>query len=126
MAATVPSFTEGRNKRTVVILSESKGTPKCCSYQKTGTGIPCIHGIDVLSEKYGTSNLHKFVDERHLNSTWKEQYQNLTISLHSPNDFDSVMILEKRAAVADDNVNIPKAILPPNGIPVHGTGKRRN
>lgn len=80
----------------------------------------------MVCEKHGSKNVHKFVEKRHLTSSWKYQYQNLAFFLPSPNDFDAVMIIENIAVVSGDNMNIPESILPPRDRRVTVTGKLRN
>ena len=125
MEATAQSFTDGSRRRVVKLSSQPNTPPSCCSYSKNGSGVPCLHGIAVLSEKHGSPNLHKFIDKRHLTSAWHEQYTDITFPLPSQHDVDNVMVLAKRAVVKGDNLQIPKAIPPPRGRPVKGTGKRR-
>ena len=66
MKATVTSFTDGSVRRLEILKEAPSESPECCAYSKMNTGIPCLHGIVVLSEKYGASNLNNFIHPRHL------------------------------------------------------------
>lgn len=111
-------------KDEMCISSQSHVPPACCAYSNTGSGIPCLDGIAVVCEKHASANLYKLLDKRHLTSSWKEQYSNLTFTLPSQDDVASVSILAKSAVVAGDILNVTKAIAPPRGRPITGTGKR--
>ena len=125
MKATVTSLTDRSVRRLMILKEDPSETPQCCAYSKMNTGIPCLHGIAVLSEKYGASTLYKFIHPRHLTTAWKEQYEGLDFQLPVQSDVDSVVRAAKRSVVKGRNLQVPKALPPPRGRPVKGTVKRK-
>ena len=125
MEATVRSQTDGSVVRRVVLSRETHKPPSCCSYATSGSGFPCLHGVGVLSEKHGSSNLYKFIEKRHLTHAWRKQYENVSFSLPHQSSVDDVMIAAKKMVVSGNNLQVPKAIPPPRGRPVKHAGKRR-
>lgn len=50
-------------------------------YSALGGGYPCFHDVAVLSETFGSLNLHKYVTTRYMSSTWINQYEYVTFPL---------------------------------------------
>ena len=73
MEATIRSYTNGSSQRMVSCAESSQTPPLCCAYSQQSTGFPCLHGVAFIAEKHSSTNVHMFVDRRHLNSTWKGQ-----------------------------------------------------
>lgn len=125
MEATVRSQVDGSITRTVTISDLPQTPPRCCAYSEKGSGFPCLHGVAVICEKYGTSNLYKFIERRHLTTTWKTQYENIFFSLPHQSLVDDVILAAKRQVISGKHLQVPKAIPPPRGRPVKNAGKRR-
>lgn len=125
MEATVRSETDASVERHVVLSDSPQTVPSCCAYSKLGTGYPCFHGVAIIAERFGSTNLYRFVDEKHLSSTWSKQYEEVSFNSPSQHDVDSVMMHAKRLVATGANLNVPKAIPPPRGRPVKNAGKRR-
>ena len=124
MQATVSSYTDPSQSRLVKLMIND-GIPLCCSYSNDGSGYPCLHGIAMLLHKYGPNELYKFIEIRHHTSSWKEQYAGYTFNIPDQCDVNQVLILAKTLVAKGDNVNVPKALPPPRGRPVHNAGKRK-
>lgn len=90
--ATVQSFVDSPLLRHVVICSKVQVPPSCCQYSQSGDGFHCYHSAAVLSEKYGAMNIWKFIAVRHLTSTWKEQYFNISCTVPAQHKVDSVIM----------------------------------
>lgn len=125
MEATVKSYTNGSQSRLVRLSIEKQKVPSCCAYSKVKNGYPCLHGMAVLTEKHGRTNIHNFIDKRHLSMKWKDQYENVSFDLPTQADVDRIMVHAKVIVAKGENVRIPKALPPPRGRPVKGAGKRK-
>lgn len=125
MEATVSSCADGSLTRRVRISEAPQQPPICCGYSTNGDGLPCFHIVAVLCEKYGTSNIHRFVAESHLAAKWKDLYDNVSFTLPSQTDVDAVISAAKISVLTGANLSIPKALPPPRGRPVKNAGIRR-
>lgn len=125
MEATVRSFTDGSVCRRVVLSRTPQTVPECCAYSKDDSGFPCLHGVAVLAEKYGATNLHRFVHSRHLTKQWKLQYNGVSFPLPIQSDIDAVFTTAKTLVSTGNCIEVPKAIPPPRGRPTKNTGKRK-
>lgn len=115
---------DGSQLRTVFISATPQTPPSCCAHSTKGEGFPCWHATAVISEKYGSVNLHKFTAKRHLTETWKRQYSNVEFETPSQASMDKVMRGARLLLECGDNVQVPKALPPPRGRPVKNAGKR--
>ena len=104
---------------------EKQTPPVCCDYSKVDDGYPCHHGVAAIIDKYGTSNLHKFINVRHLSETWKETYKGLEFRLPDQSQVDAVMVEAKKLVASGKNLRVPKAIPPTRGRPGKDAGKRK-
>ena len=84
-----------------------------------------MYGVAVLCEKYGSSNIHRFVEQRNKTEQWKKTYADVVFPLPSQADVDDVISKAKLIVLTGENVNIPKALPPPRGRPVKNAGVRR-
>ena len=125
MEATVASQHNGTVLRLVRLSNNSQTPPSCCAYSTNGSGIPCWYGVAVLLEKYGPSNLYRFIEARHLTSAWVMQYANVEYSLPSQARVDDILLNAKKLVGTKENLQIPKALPPPRGRPVQRAGRRR-
>lgn len=115
MEATVLSRKEVSARRHVVISSEPQTPPSCCAYSKVGDGFPCLYGVAVICEKYGSVNIHKF---------WKKQYEGVYFKVPPQYKIDKVIEAAKLSVVAKQNIQIQKALAPPRGRPSKDAGMR--
>lgn len=125
MEASVASYTDGSIRRHVRLPLSHGEVPKCCGYSELPDGYPCLHGVSVLCEKFGSSNIHNFVEPRNLTSQWKKIYNDVTFPYPSQADVDDVISKAKLLVLSGENMNIPKALPPPRGRPVKNAGVRR-
>ena len=125
MEATVTSCTDVALQRRVRLSDARQSPPVCCGYSSNGDGIPCFHGVAVLCEKYRTANIHRFIAEKHLAARWSELYMDVSFTLPSQSDVDSVISRAKVSVIAGTNLTIPKSLPPPRGRPVKNAGVRR-
>lgn len=125
MEATVRSQTDGSVLCRVVLRDTPQSPSLCCSHAQKGTGFSCVHGIAVLSEKFGVNNLHKFVAERHFTKTWRKEYENCTFQLPRQARVDEVIRSAKKLVGSGKNVHVPKATPTPRGRPAKNAGKRQ-
>ena len=109
-----------------VVLSLLPQTPpSCCAYSQTSDEIPCYHGTAALTYKHGACNLHKFISNRHLTSTWKQLYHEQHFNVPLQHDVDAVVLAAKMHVASGDYLQSPKALPPPRGRPVKNAGVRR-
>lgn len=125
MEATVLSRKDASQRRHVVLSTSDHTPPSCCSFSKLGDGFPCLHGVAVICEKYGSVNLHKFIAPRHISSSWKRQYENVNFTVPPQDKIDNVIQSAKRLVAMKQNLQIPKALPPPRGRPSKDAGIRR-
>lgn len=125
MEATVLSHTDATKRCHVKLQSEKHTPPLCCAYSLNCSGFPCYHAVAVLCEKHGAVNLHKFISERHLTTTWKRQYNGFSFDVPHQSAVDLVRLDARRLVAQNSNVRIPVALAPPRGRPVKNAGTRK-
>ncbi len=111
--------------RRVVLSPLPQTPPSCCAYSRTGDGLPCLHGVAVICHKHGASNVHKFIDDRHLSIHWKALYEGKEFLLPPQHEVDNVILAAKRHVLSGDYLQSPKALAPPRGRPVKNAGVRK-
>lgn len=105
----------GSSLHMVSLAESSQTTPLCCSYSEQGTGFPCLHGAAVIAEKYGSTNVHIFIDRRHLTFTWKEQYKDMRFRLPEQAGIDQIFLSAKKLVALDNHLQVRKALASPEG-----------
>lgn len=103
MEGTAGSFTDGSIFRRIYLGTETQKTPSCCPCTEDKGGYPCLHGIEVLTEKYGSQQLHCFIDPCHLRTNWKKQYANICFSLPNQSCIDDIMRSARKAVLENGN-----------------------
>ena len=116
----------GNGHVALVQFSTEKHTPPiCCDYSKKGDGFPCYCGVAAIIHKHGSSNVYKFIHERHLTVAWKKTFTGLEFSLPDQSEVDAVVNEAKRLVASGHNLRPPKAIPPCRGRPGRDVGKRK-
>ena len=117
MEATVASRSDGFQLRHVCISTEPQTPPSCCAYSINGDVFPCLHGVEVLCEKYGAVNLHKFIHVRHVSSAWKRQYNGVNFTVPPQHKIGEILTAARSLVESKKNLQIPLALQPPRGRP---------
>jgi hypothetical protein len=108
----------GNGHVALVQFSTEKHTPpNCCDYSKIGDGFPCYCGVAAIIHKHGSSNVYKFIHERHLTDAWKKTFMGLEFSLPDQSEVDAVINEAKRLVASGQNLRTPKAFHRQGGAP---------
>lgn len=79
----------------------------------------------MLCENYGSSNIHRFIDRRHLTVQWKKIYENVHFPLPDQANIDEVLLNAKQLVVFGQYLQVPKALQSPRGGSVKMRGSVR-
>lgn len=75
-------------------------------------------------ERFGSINLHRFVDERHLEKTWKTQYTDIDFHVPEQAGIDLVLVTAQSSIENKTDLRLPVAICSPRGRPPKDPSKR--
>lgn len=100
----------------MVSLAEgSQTTTLCCAYSEQGTGLLYLHSVAALPVRYGSTNVHIFIERPHLTFTWKEHYKDVRFPLPEQAAIDQVILPAKKLVTLDNHLQVWKPIAPPDG-----------
>lgn len=104
----VASYNDGSFRRYVHFPHDHGEIPKCCGYTDIPEGFPCLHGVSVICEKFGSFKVRNLVEAGNCTQLWKRIYRDVTFSLPSQAGVDDVNSITKLSILSGDSLNIPK------------------
>lgn len=78
----------------------------------------------VISEKYGSVNLHRFIVVLHLTETWRTQYTSVEFKMRTQSDTDDVFRRAREIVSEKDTLAMPLALPTPRGSTPQNASKR--